>query len=222
MKIILFFLLGSACSSFIHCSLFRYVKKQFFSYRSCCDFCHKKLVFSELIPIFSYFLQGGKCRCKKHHLDTYSLVCELLLGISFSFFFFFYPYQEACWRCLLCLLLDALAYGDYLSYTVYSLFHLLFLLFSFLFQKTFFWQEALLFTFPFLILKLVFPHKIGGGDLEYFFVLALLFGYQQAAKEIFIACFLAFLWIMLRNKKNGPIAMLPFFCVVRYLFFFLT
>ena len=39
-----------------------------FTKRSQCDFCQKKLKFYELMPIFSFILQGGKSRCCNKNL----------------------------------------------------------------------------------------------------------------------------------------------------------
>lgn len=51
--------------------------------RSHCDFCKKTLRWYELIPVFSYFLQGGRCkRCKKKLSFQYPIV-ELVTAIGF-------------------------------------------------------------------------------------------------------------------------------------------
>ena len=52
--------------------------------RSHCPNCKRKLKWYELIPIFSYIIQRGKCRgCKKHISIKYPLY-ELLTGICFA------------------------------------------------------------------------------------------------------------------------------------------
>ena len=49
--------------------------------RSHCDFCKKNLRWFELIPIVSFFVQGGRCRrCRKRLSIQYPLV-ELVMGM---------------------------------------------------------------------------------------------------------------------------------------------
>lgn len=53
--------------------------------RSHCDYCKKTLRWFELIPIFSFLIQRGRCRrCRKKLSIQYPLV-ELTTGIGFTF-----------------------------------------------------------------------------------------------------------------------------------------
>lgn len=53
--------------------------------RSHCDYCKKTLRWFELIPIFSFLIQRGRCRrCRKKLSIQYPLV-ELATGIGFTF-----------------------------------------------------------------------------------------------------------------------------------------
>ncbi len=55
--------------------------------RSHCDFCKKTLRWFELIPLFSYIVQGGRCRrCHKKLSIQYPLM-ELVTGVSFVILF---------------------------------------------------------------------------------------------------------------------------------------
>lgn len=58
--------------------------------RSHCDYCKKTLRWYELIPLFSYVVQGGRCRrCHKRLSVRYPLI-ELVTGAGFVFLFFTY------------------------------------------------------------------------------------------------------------------------------------
>jgi prepilin signal peptidase PulO-like enzyme (type II secretory pathway) len=59
--------------------------------RSHCDHCRKQLGWDELVPLVSYFIQGGRCRYCKKHLSAYYPVIEALTGCIFlcSGFFLF-------------------------------------------------------------------------------------------------------------------------------------
>tara|TARA_B100001248_G_C27379844_1_gene456344 strand:- start:141 stop:890 length:750 start_codon:yes stop_codon:yes gene_type:complete len=54
-----------------------------FTKRSQCDFCQKKLKFYELMPIFSFILQGGKSRCCNKNLRKKYIVFESLGALIF-------------------------------------------------------------------------------------------------------------------------------------------
>lgn len=60
--------------------------------RSMCDHCGHKLHVRDLIPLFSWIVQAGKCRyCRKKISVFYPLV-ELGLGLSFAASYMFVPY----------------------------------------------------------------------------------------------------------------------------------
>ncbi len=60
--------------------------------RSHCDFCKKPLRWFELIPLFSYILQRGRClRCKKKLSLQYPMV-ELVTAISYVILLRFVPF----------------------------------------------------------------------------------------------------------------------------------
>lgn len=82
-------LLGIAFGSFLNVVVLRYnPERRFFSYRylkgrSHCPNCQKTLSWYELIPIFSFIFQLGKCRgCSKKISWQYPIV-EILCGIVF-------------------------------------------------------------------------------------------------------------------------------------------
>jgi leader peptidase (prepilin peptidase) / N-methyltransferase len=57
--------------------------------RSHCDYCKKTLRWYELIPLFSFMIQRGKCRrCHKKLSIQYPLI-ELITGIGFSLIFYY-------------------------------------------------------------------------------------------------------------------------------------
>ena len=49
-----------------------------------CDFCHKHLRPSDLIPVISFAILGGKCRYCRRKLSYYYPIGELTTGILFS------------------------------------------------------------------------------------------------------------------------------------------
>jgi len=83
------FLLGLAIGSFLNVLIDRLpVGENVFMGRSHCDFCKKTLRWYELIPLFSWIIQGGRCRrCHKRLSIQYPLV-ELITGIGFILIYY--------------------------------------------------------------------------------------------------------------------------------------
>lgn len=88
---IFIFLLGTIIGSFLNVVIYRFNTGRSISKgRSICMTCEKKLKWYELIPIFSYLIQLGKCRkCAEKISHQYPLV-EFITGLLFlviSFYF---------------------------------------------------------------------------------------------------------------------------------------
>ena len=84
MLVIMITILGLLVGSFLNVVILRlHAKKQFVKGRSECPNCKHKLVWAELIPVFSWLAQRGKCRnCKKPISVQYPLV-EVATAVLF-------------------------------------------------------------------------------------------------------------------------------------------
>jgi len=145
--------------------------------RSACPHCHKTLRWYELIPLFSFFVQGGKCRSCGAKLSWQYPIVELLGGLIFvavPFFsilnsaassrFLFSYYSIGSWAVwifiLLILLLIALI--DLKHFLIPDELNLLLMILGFIlvaiesvsglqiFQLSFFRHYALIFSFGWL------------------------------------------------------------------------
>lgn len=78
------FLFGVCIGSFLNVVIDRFpIGQSIAKGRSYCDFCHSSLRWYELIPVFSWIIQLGKCRrCKKRLSFQYPLI-ELVTGLGF-------------------------------------------------------------------------------------------------------------------------------------------
>ena len=84
MMTIFFFLFGITLGSFFNVVGLRVPKKMPFAYdRSFCPSCHKQLSWFELIPVFSFILQRGKCRTCQQKISLIYPIIELLTGLLF-------------------------------------------------------------------------------------------------------------------------------------------
>ena len=90
-----FFMIGTIFGSFYYVVGYRIPKgESIVSPPSHCPNCNHRLGALELIPIFSFLLQGGKCKNCKNKISIFyplfEVVCGLLFGISFISFGFSY------------------------------------------------------------------------------------------------------------------------------------
>ncbi len=85
MILLISFLLGAACGSFLITAVFRLKEHRSLRGRSKCNDCGTTIKFRDLIPILSFFSLGRKCRnCKKKFSFLHPLV-ELITGLLFAF-----------------------------------------------------------------------------------------------------------------------------------------
>ncbi len=93
------FIFGLIVGSFLNVVTLRYQPKQkildkkIIGGRSRCPFCFKTLKFYELIPIFSFFIQKGRCRGCGHKIFFQYPLVEFLSGLIFVFVPLFLAYD---------------------------------------------------------------------------------------------------------------------------------
>ena len=80
---LLIFLFGTFIGSFLNVVIFRFNTNKTLGGRSKCMNCGKTLHAHELVPIFSYLIQGGKCTNCKTQISAQYPIVELLTGILF-------------------------------------------------------------------------------------------------------------------------------------------
>lgn len=86
------FLLGILIGSLVDCLANRSLSNSSFWGRSYCDKCMKTLVWYDLFPVLSYFLNSGRSRCCKTKLSPEYLLVELLMGVlTAAAFYLFDP-----------------------------------------------------------------------------------------------------------------------------------
>ena len=82
------FLFGITIGSFLNVCIYRIPKKEdIVSERSHCMSCGNVLKWYELIPLFSFLAQGGKCRNCKTKLSVQYPLIELLNGLLYVWMF---------------------------------------------------------------------------------------------------------------------------------------
>lgn len=85
------FILGTIIGSFLNVVALRYNTGMTLKGRSKCFSCGKNLEWHELVPILSFFYQGGECKkCKSKISWQYPLI-EILAGALFILIFYYFP-----------------------------------------------------------------------------------------------------------------------------------
>jgi leader peptidase (prepilin peptidase)/N-methyltransferase len=226
------FCLGASMGSFLTCVAVRSIKKKdWVKSRSVCDFCHKPLVFFDLIPIISFVVSFGKSRCCGKRLSFLYPLSEIIVGFSFLFVGWnFFPITDLVTGVQMSIVVGiiSLLWIIFVTDLLYEIIPLdilvisLFLSFGFLFLHspscislspslcfTFLWPHVLSGLIPALLFFFLwlFSHgkAMGDGDISLVFVLGLLIGYPS----IVVALYVAFLTgaitgviLMLIHKKS--------------------
>lgn len=89
--LIVFFILGAIFGSFFNVVGYRMpLNESIINPPSHCPKCNHKLTPIELIPIFSYILQKGKCKHCQTKISLFYLVFELVTAVLFSLIYLIY------------------------------------------------------------------------------------------------------------------------------------
>lgn len=87
MNILIFvfiFLLGTIIGSFLNVVIYRFnTGKTIVKGRSICMTCNRNLRWYELIPVFSFLIQMGKCRRCKEVISHQYIIVEIITGLIF-------------------------------------------------------------------------------------------------------------------------------------------
>ena len=87
------FIFGSVMGSFLDCFVIRLAENRTMLGHSVCPYCHHKLNWLDLIPLFSFAIFRGKCRYCHHRLSLEYPITELITGILFVLVALFFAGQ---------------------------------------------------------------------------------------------------------------------------------
>ena len=121
---ILVFVFGTIIGSFLNVLTLRYnTGVSPLKGRSFCFSCSKKLGPAELIPIFSFIMQGGKCKGCRSKISWQYPVVEILTGILFTAVFIKYFSLNLQFADLWHILISLVMVAVLVSVTVYDIKH---------------------------------------------------------------------------------------------------
>lgn len=236
--LIMFFIIGTVLGSFYNVVGYRLPKGESIIYpASHCPNCNHKLRPLELIPLFSYLFQKGKCRSCKQKISLFYPLFELLGGIFFALAFYIFGLTPDLLIALTFISLVLIVMvSDYhyliISDEVLVFFGILLMLEKFFLKGP---KEALIavisglvaFLIMFLIKKLgdfMFKKEsMGGGDIKLMFIFGLVLDLPIALFTIFLASLIGLpISLVIMFKKNTHIIPFgPFLCVAALILLFL-
>jgi len=228
--IIWFFILGSVFGSFFGVVGSRLPKKEsIISPGSHCTYCKHVLKWYELIPIFSYIIQKGKCRNCKKKLSIFYPLIELACGLLFSLSFFCFGLSKELLIALIIVSFFIIVIVSDVTYLIIpdevtlffsilviviklTLFGIKEFLFSIL-------SGILLFCLMYCIMmlgnKIFKKETLGGADVKLMFFVGLILTPSLGIFNIFLSSCLALpisLILLIKNKNNvipfGPFILL--------------
>ena len=187
LSFVFIFLLGIIIGSFLNVVIYRFnTGKKITSGRSMCMTCGRTLRWYELIPIFSFLIQSGKCRrCASPIAYQYPLV-EFITGLVFVFVaFHFYPILSLSGLLYLILVIFyVFIFSTLIVISVYDLKHKII-------------PDILVYVFCFFSFVLLFFNQTGFGPL--FIVPSLM---HIIVGPIFALPF-ALIWLVSRGRWMG-------------------
>lgn len=117
---IMIFLIGISIGSFLNVCIYRIPKKEDIVFeRSHCMSCGNVLKWYELIPLFSFIVQGGKCRNCKTKLSAQYPLIELLNGLIYVWIFIVKGFcPESILFCICASVLIVISVIDWRTYEI--------------------------------------------------------------------------------------------------------
>lgn len=233
------FIFGAVLGSFYNVVAYRLPKEQSLIHPSShCPNCNHKLGPSELIPIFSFLFQKGKCKNCHQKISWFYTIFEFLTGLLFMFCYLRFSTSSLLWINLIFIsALVIVIISDYQSmiipdevliFAIIAIEILLFIFFGYKKVLSSIISGAVAFLFMFLLKKLgdfIFKKEsMGGGDIKLMFLFGIVLGWQQAILCVFVGSIIGLpisLFVMKTNKSH-EIPFGPFLSSAALIFMFLN
>ena len=211
--------LGAVAGSFLNCAALRIVHGEpFVKGRSHCPHCGHVLGPLELVPVFSWLAQRGRCRACGAKISPRYPVTELVFALATVLCLLRFDLTVLCLRnwiflcCLFCLSLVDLESFTIPDGTLLTAFGAWLLALPFL-RPGWGWigrqlLAALVFGGGILLVsllmdKLLKKESLGGGDVKLFAVCGLYLGFAGCLFCMLLACVFGLVFSRLRGAKSG-------------------
>ncbi|UPM56537.1 prepilin peptidase [Gottfriedia acidiceleris] len=219
-----FFVFGLVLGSFFNVVGLRVpIGKSIISPGSSCSNCGHKLSSLELIPVFSFLLQRGKCRSCGMLISKQYLLIEILTGILFVFSIYETGFHKELMIALSIISLLIIIVVSDMNFMIIPNRILVFFLFIFSFERILFplnpWWSSIVGAFGafvvLLLINLISKGGMGGGDIKLFSVLGIILGWKLTLIAFMLACFSGSFYGLVvllsgKLKQRNPIPFGPF------------
>ena len=219
-------ILGAVFGSFLNCAAWRIAHgESFLRGHSRCPSCNHPLGVRDLVPVFSWLFQKGRCRYCGVKISVRYPLTELFFALVTLLCLLRFDLTILCLRnwiflcCLFCLsLVDLESYiipdGCLITAVAAWVLALPFLKPG--------WAEilravlaGLVFGGGILLLSLVMDkilkkESLGGGDVKLFAVVGLYLGFVGTLFSMLLSCVLGLGFVMLLNRRGGKGRLIPF------------
>ena len=224
------FIFGTVLGSFYNVVGYRLPRNQsLIKPASHCTNCNHRLGASELVPIFSYVFQGGRCKNCKANISPFYMIFELLTGILFTLsYIVFGPTYNFIIAIIFVSMAVIIIISDYQTMIipdeVLIVSGILIFICQFLSGGTSLIIQSLsggIISFSIMLLIKMFgdylfkKESMGGGDIKLMFIFGMVLGWKMAIASIFLASFIALpvSLILYFRKKENIIPFGPFLCI---------
>lgn len=226
----LIFLLGLLIGSFLNVCIYRIpLKEDIAVERSHCMKCGHVLQWYELIPLFSWIIQGGKCRACKAKISIQYPIVELGNALAWMAIVLMHGYRwETILYCLCASCMIVIAVIDERTKEINLGLNIFIAVLGAvrLFLDLSNWPLYLIgmaaISVPFLIIVLVSKERaMGLGDVYLMAGIGLLVGWKQVLFATAIGCILGSIIHLIRmavsKKKEHQLAFGPYLCLGTYI-----
>lgn len=237
--IVITVIVGLVMGSFANCMAMRIVAgESFIKGRSHCPGCGHTLAPRELIPVFSWLFQKGRCRNCGMKISARYPLSELMMALLFTGIVLFYNVTPKTFMFLILTVILAIAAlvdydegiipnGTVIAAIINFVLFTLILGGDILHNLLWGLIGGLSISLPLLIFVLIFEKMIkkesmGGGDIKLFFAIGLYFTWQANLLMLIISCItgIAFYFIYNLGKpssKGKPFPFGPAICIACYI-----
>ena len=221
------FIVGSVFASFIHVYVTRTIKKEsIIKPRSHCDMCNHPLKWYELVPVFSYIIQKGKCNYCKKKIDKSSLISEISTGLLFIVVYIIYGFTiKTLVGFVIVLILISICISDFKNMVILdstlAIGVILLIILTYFDVGIKGWYSSFMYAiFAFVLMFLIKVlgdyifrrDSLGGGDIKLAFLMGYVLPYQLFLISIVFGSLLALPYAFYVNtsKENKELPFGPF------------
>ena len=233
-----FFIMGAFLGSFYNVVAYRLPKGESIVFpASHCPNCNHQLKPWELIPIFSFLLQRGKCSSCKKKISWFYPLAEVMCGLLFVFSYLSFGLSldliiALTFVSMLIIVILSDYYYMIIEDSVLIVFGLILLVEIFFINGS---QAVLssiisgVLSFGIMFLLKLFGdflfkrESLGGGDIKLMFIFGMIIGFDMSIMTVFLSSFIALpvSLIVLKTNQNHEIPYGPFLSIAAMIIYFL-